>query len=573
MNWKEFLPRGPRLVTRRPVVVQLIPSAEEYGVFLHKENEKFTEFGHIRNEISCATDEECGPNGFSSKPISLTIYSPRVLKLTVVDLPGIIRVTVGNTNDEAIRIVREMVLDYIKNENCIILAVTPTGQDIANSDALELSRIVDPDGIRTIGVLTKLDLMEEGTDARDILDNTHLPLKRGWVGVINRSCKDIIDGKDMQYILKTEKDFFQNSELYSHMAHRLGTPYLQRLLQKTLRAHIKQCLPEVRKEIAQKLCKFQKELKELDVIGSGSSAKQVYMVRLIQKFCDEIYVKIMGYSEMVLPNVVTHGALINFKMYTEVQRMLSQALLLNEEEILTQIVNINGMRNSVSIPSLVVNSVCHGLIERFKDPLDSSVICIKHILVDAVQDTASVLNSYPSLKHELLYHINLWIEKESENTMDRLKSHVDAEAFFINTGHPDFDSTTCDPVAPPAGPVKIWADSAVKKEQNQDELITFKKMLQMNEQMQKQVHYVTALVIKYLEIVQKQITDIAIKYIAYFLVKKVLDCIRYNLVTIILDSSNISSITEDCEDDIKRKEELEATCNILQEALNAIKAF
>lgn len=64
------------------------------------------------------------------------------------------------------------------------------------------------------------------------------------------------------------------------MAHRMGTPYLQKLLQKTLRAHIKQCLPEVRTEISQKLGKFQKEVKELDsVVGSGPNARQLYMVR------------------------------------------------------------------------------------------------------------------------------------------------------------------------------------------------------------------------------------------------------------------------------------------------------
>lgn len=69
-----------------------------------------------------------------------------VLKLTVVDLPGIIRVTVNDQDAEGIQTVRDMVLEYIKKEKCIILAVTPTGQDLANSDALELAKIADPNG-------------------------------------------------------------------------------------------------------------------------------------------------------------------------------------------------------------------------------------------------------------------------------------------------------------------------------------------------------------------------------------------------------------------------------------------
>ena len=66
--------------------------------------------------------------------------------MTVVDLPGIIRVSVGDQDHESIQTVRDMVLEYIKKDKCIILAVTPTGQDLANSDALELAKIVDPDG-------------------------------------------------------------------------------------------------------------------------------------------------------------------------------------------------------------------------------------------------------------------------------------------------------------------------------------------------------------------------------------------------------------------------------------------
>jgi replication fork clamp-binding protein CrfC len=63
--------------------------------------------------------------------------------------------------------------------------------DLATSDALQLAKEADPEGKRTIGVLTKMDLMDEGTNARDILDGKLLPLKRGYIVVINRSQKDI----------------------------------------------------------------------------------------------------------------------------------------------------------------------------------------------------------------------------------------------------------------------------------------------------------------------------------------------------------------------------------------------
>jgi replication fork clamp-binding protein CrfC len=80
--------------------------------------------------------------------------------------------------------IREMCLQYIANPNSIVLAVTPANTDIANSDALKLAREVDPEGLRTIGVLTKIDLMDPGTDASDILMNKIVPLR--WVAGLAR---------------------------------------------------------------------------------------------------------------------------------------------------------------------------------------------------------------------------------------------------------------------------------------------------------------------------------------------------------------------------------------------------
>ena len=104
--------------------------------------------------------------GISSKPINLKIFSPNVLNLTLVDLPGLTKVAVGDQPEDIEQQIKEMLYSYITQDNTIILAVTPANQDIANSDALKLARKVDPQGDRTIGVITKLDLMDQGTDAR-----------------------------------------------------------------------------------------------------------------------------------------------------------------------------------------------------------------------------------------------------------------------------------------------------------------------------------------------------------------------------------------------------------------------
>jgi dynamin 1-like protein len=106
------------------------------------------------------TEAKTGRNaGISPVPINLRIYSPNVLTLTLVDLPGITKVPVGDQPKDIEKQIRDMLFKYVSKPSCIILAVTPGNQDLANSDGLKLAREVDPEGTRTIGVLTKIDLM------------------------------------------------------------------------------------------------------------------------------------------------------------------------------------------------------------------------------------------------------------------------------------------------------------------------------------------------------------------------------------------------------------------------------
>lgn len=150
-----------------------------------------------------------------------------VLNLTLIDLPGLTKVPIGDQPPDIEQQIKGMIMQFIKRDSCLILAVTPANTDLANSDALKLAKEVDPQGncenysepgifyillwisgIRTIGVITKLDLMDDGTDARDILENKLLPLRRGYIGVINRSQKDIDGKKDIIAALAAERKFF-----------------------------------------------------------------------------------------------------------------------------------------------------------------------------------------------------------------------------------------------------------------------------------------------------------------------------------------------------------------------------
>lgn len=105
----------------------------------------------------------------SSEPISLTIFSPNFVDLTLVDLPGMTKVPVKGQPSDIEEQIRKLAYKFISTPNALILALTAANTDLANSGALQMAREVDPDGERTIGVVTKIDLMDEGTDALDLL--------------------------------------------------------------------------------------------------------------------------------------------------------------------------------------------------------------------------------------------------------------------------------------------------------------------------------------------------------------------------------------------------------------------
>ena len=179
---KSFLPRGSGIVTRRPLVLQLYNSTEEYGEFLHHPNKKWYDFEEICTEIERDTDRVCGSNkNLKNQPINLRVYSPDVLNLTLIDLPGATKVAVGDQVRLSLRRgspnsslltmtplllasqpkdigkqIRNMIMSYASKPNCLILAVTAANTDLANSDAIEIAKEVDPQGKRTLGVLTKV---------------------------------------------------------------------------------------------------------------------------------------------------------------------------------------------------------------------------------------------------------------------------------------------------------------------------------------------------------------------------------------------------------------------------------
>ncbi|KAK4148122.1 Dynamin central region-domain-containing protein [Dichotomopilus funicola] len=460
---RDFLPRGSGIVTRRPLVLQLInrpgqgqangekeitdttdkqANADEWGEFLHIPGQKFFDFNKIRDEISRETEAKVGRNaGISPAPINLRIYSPNVLNLTLVDLPGLTRVPVGDQPRDIERQIRDMIVKYIQKSNAIILAVTAANIDLANSDGLKLAREVDPEGQRTIGVLTKVDLMDEGTDVVDILAGRIIPLRLGYVPVVNRGQRDIDNKKPINAALEAEKNFFENHKAYRNKSSYCGTPYLARKLNLILMMHIKQTLPDIKARISSSLQKYSQELESLGPSMLGNSANIV--LNIITEFTNEWRTVLEGNNTELSSTELSGGARISFvfhELYSNGVKAVDPFDQVKDVDIRTILYNSSGSSPALFVGTTAFELIVKQQIKRMEEP---SLKCASLVYDELVRILTQLLGKqmfrrYPQLKEKIHAVVIAFFKKALEPTNKLVRDLVSMESCYINTAHPDF---------------------------------------------------------------------------------------------------------------------------------------
>ncbi|KAH9484095.1 vacuolar protein sorting-associated protein 1 [Psilocybe cubensis] len=420
---RDFLPRGTGIVTRRPLVLQLInrsagsnatngidrtndakANADEWGEFLHLPGEKFYDFHKIRDEIIRDTEAKTGKNaGISPQPINLRIYSPNVLTLTLVDLPGLTKVPVGDQPRDIEKQIREMLMKYISKPACIILAVTAANTDLANSDGLKMAREVDPEGTRTIGVLTKVDLMDKGTDVVDILAGRIIPLRLGYVPVVNRGQRDIEQNKAISAALENEREFFENHPSYKGKAQFCGTPFLARKLNMILMHHIRATLPDIKARIQQNLQKYNAELMSLGgPMGDGNSGNIVLSV--ITEFTSEFRTTIDGNSNELSSNELSGGARISFvfhELFNNGIKSIDPFDQVKDGDIRTILYNSSGSTPALFVGTQAFEVIVKQQIKRLEEP---SLKCCQLVYDELIRILGQLLTKvqafrrYPALR-------------------------------------------------------------------------------------------------------------------------------------------------------------------------------
>ncbi|KAM9407352.1 dynamin-1-like protein isoform 3-T5 [Salvelinus alpinus] len=453
---KDMLPRGTGVVTRRPLILQLVHvdpgdgrkmrdengvEGDEWGKFLHTKNKIYPDFSEIRQEIENETERISGINkGISDEPIHLKIFSPNVVNLTLVDLPGITKVPVGDQPQDIEVQIRELILKHISNPNSIILAVTAANTDMATSEALKVAREVDPDGRRTLAVVTKLDLMDAGTDAMDVLLGRVIPVKLGLIGVVNRSQLDINNKKSVSDAIRDEDAFLQKK--YPSLANRNGTKYLARTLNRLLMHHIRDCLPELKTRINVLAAQYQSLLSSY---GQPVEDQNATLLQLITKFAAEYCHTIEGTAKYIETAELCGGARICYIFHETFGRTLESVDPLgglNTIDILTAIRNATGPRPSLFVPEVSFELLVKKQVKRLEEPSLRCVELVHEELQRIIQHCSNYstqeLLRFPKLHDAIVEVVTSLLRKRLPITNEMVHNLVAIELAYVNTKHPDF---------------------------------------------------------------------------------------------------------------------------------------
>uniref|UniRef100_A0A8C9XE50 Dynamin-1-like protein n=1 Tax=Sander lucioperca TaxID=283035 RepID=A0A8C9XE50_SANLU len=605
---RDFLPRGSGIVTRRPLVLQLVNvaplqdrlksengvKAEEWGTFLHCKNQIFADFQEIRREIEAETERGSGDNkGITPEPIYLKIFSPKVLNLTLVDLPGITKVPVGDQPEDIEAQVQEMILSFISNPNSLILTVSPANSDLATSDALKLAREVDPDGRRTLLVVSKLDLMDAGTDALEVLLGRVIPVRLGIIGVVNRSQHDINTQKSLEDTVRDEHAFLQRH--YPSLASRAGSRYLAKTLSRLLMHHIRDCLPELKTRVTVLSAQYQARLNSY---GQPVEDHSATLLQIVTKFASDYCNTIEGTARYIQTSELCGGARICYIFHETFGRTLQSIDPLGgltELDILTAIRNATGPRPALFVPEVSFELLVKRQIKRLEEPSMRCVELVHEELQRIIQHCSSYstqeLIRFPKLHDSIVEVVTGLLRKRLPVTNEMVHNLVAIELAYINTKHPDFtDAAQVSASVNSQGPLlqfavefptwKRWKNEKVAEERIPpagfgspsksqainllDSAMPVSRKLSSKEQ--RDCEIIQRLIKCYFLIVRKSIQDSVPKTVMHFLVNFVKEHLQSELVGQLYKQGLLQELLIESQDTAQQRTEVAQMLEVSAEA-------
>ena len=570
----DFLPRGDGVVTRRPLELRLchINSGEPWAVFEERKGVKFTDFIKVRETIEALTDEVCKSNkNIKDKPIVLNVYSQTCPDLTLVDLPGITRVPVGDQPDNIEEITKNMAIRYIDDPLTIILCVIAANNDIATSDGLKLAKQIDVSGSRTLGVLTKLDIMDAGTDARKALMNEEIELKLGYVGVKNRSKQDLINKLSMAETSKKEKEFFKSHPVYKNLpSGHLGTDVLINKLTKIYFRIIRENLPRIIKAINDRVKTAEEELASLgQPMPIDDAGKMSLLWNMINEYCDLFRNVLQGkYNNKNINFLEGEGG---FKIKILYKKLLEdftgdyKATARYTDENINYALTIHEGDSIPGFPS--VDAFIYLLrpqLEKLRDPIEE---CFQEVFqyIDFLSGKIleKVFARFPQAINDMTDLISAYLFEERDKTKYLLDSIVDMEINYLFTNDYDYlnNFTTFIPKSNQIQNKDI--NNNINNNEIKPEIKIEPKTVFINE--------IRNRIEAYFKLIVRNLRDSVPKIIGKYLVKELEENMQIKLYNKLYNAKEMTDLLNEPESIAERRKELNDMIKVMKNAQKIIR--
>ncbi|KAJ6227859.1 dynamin related protein [Anaeramoeba flamelloides] len=445
---RDFLPRGTGIVTKVPIRIQLTnsgkPNSLPFVIFQHQPKKIFYDFEEVHSEILKETQERTSNGAIVDDPICLNLNAPDVPNIILVDLPGLTKNAVKDQKEDVPLQIELLVKKYLKNKNCIILTISESTQEIVNSVSIKLSKEYDQKGERTLNVLTKLDLMERGTDVCDILNGEVIKNGKGFIPVINRSQKELKRGITYQQLIKKEKHFFQNHPSYCDISDKCGNEYLIKTISKLLAEKIQKSIPTLKNETEKLLLKVKKSLSSYEnpfEITEGS--KSGMMMLIFTKYVKEYSKLIEGNSNQCSnPKKLIGGARIYHSLQTKFTNIILKIKSNNKvkiEEIRKLLRNHSGYRSYLFNPEICFEILVKKKIEQFIKPSQNCVYLIYNELLSIFDSIkCNELQFFPQLKLEIKAVTKKFLKTLIKPTQNYIEQLILVEMSCIDLSNHNF---------------------------------------------------------------------------------------------------------------------------------------
>ena len=586
----DFLPRGDGVVTRRPLELRLchINSGEPWAIFEERKGQKFTDFIKVRQTIEALTDEVCKTNkNIIDKPIVLNVYSQTCPDLTLVDLPGVTRVPIGDQPKNIEQITKDMARRYAEDPLTIILCVIAANSDIATSDGLMLAKEIDTTGSRTIGVLTKLDIMDAGTDARKVLMNEEIPLKLGYVGVKNRSKQDLINKLSMAETTKKEREFFKSHPAYKNLPPgHYGTDVLINKLTKIYFRIIRENLPRIIKAINDRVKTAEEELESLgQPMPTDDAGKMSLLWNMINEYCDIFRKVLQGKCNNKNLNFLEGEG--GFKIKILYKKLLEEftdgykATSGYTDENINYALTIHEGDSIPGFPS--VDAFIYLLrpqLEKLKDPIEE---CFTNVFQYLDFLSGKILEKtftrFPQAVNDLTDLVTNYLTEEREKTKYLVDSVVEMEINYLFTNDYDYlnNFTTFIPKQqrPPMNNVNNQAPGqGAGQGQNQGNNQMNNNDMRPQPPIDAKNIFIKEIrnrIEAYFKLIVRNLRDSIPKIIGNFLVKEIQENMQLKLYNKLYNAREITDLLSEPESVAERRKELNELIKVMKNAQKIIR--